>query len=73
MKRKTTIVDIANKLGITPSAVSKALSNHPRISVETKNAVMKSAVELGYKPNYLAAGLRKGKSGLIGVLVPGYA
>lgn len=71
MKRKTTIVDIANKIGITPSAVSKALSDHPRISSETKNAVLEAVRELAYQPNYLAMGLRKGKSGLIGVLVPG--
>lgn len=71
MKKKTTIVDIANRLGITPSAVSKALSGHPRISNETKNAVREAVVALDYHPNYMATGLRKGKSGLIGVLVPG--
>lgn len=70
-KRKSTIVDIANKLGITPSAVSKALSDHPRISNETKVAVLDAVKELDYHPNPLATGLRKGKSGLIGILVPG--
>lgn len=71
MKKKSTIVDIAAKLGITPSAVSKAFSDHPRISSETKRKVLKVARELGYKPNSLATGLRKGRSGLIGVVVPG--
>jgi LacI family transcriptional regulator len=70
MKRKITIVDIAHKLGITPSAVSKALSNHPRISTETKNAVMAAVRELDYHPNTLATALRNGKSGLIGMIVP---
>lgn len=71
MKKKATIVDIANRLGITPSAVSKAFSNHPRISDKTKARVLKAATQLGYVPNSLATGLRKGKSGLIGVIVPG--
>ncbi len=70
MKKKTTIVDIALKLGITPSAVSKAFSNHPRISEQTKEAVQKAAQQLDYQPNAMATGLRKGKSGLIGVIVP---
>jgi LacI family transcriptional regulator len=70
-KKSTTIVDIAVKVGITPSAVSKAFSNNPRISNETKIRVFKAAQELGYKPNSLAIGLRKGESGLIGVVVPG--
>lgn len=71
MKRKATIVDIAAHLGITPSSVSKAFSNHPRISAETKARVTKTAIQLGYVPNSLATGLRKGRSGLIGVVVPG--
>ena len=71
MNKRTTIVDIATRLGITPSAVSKAFSDHPRISRETKSQVQKVAQELGYHRNLLATGLRKGKSGLIGVVVPG--
>jgi LacI family transcriptional regulator len=71
LKRKATIVDIATRLGITPSAVSKAFSDHPRISAKTKAKVLKAASRLGYVPNSLATGLRKGKSGLIGVIVPG--
>lgn len=71
MKKKATIVDIAVKLGITPSAVSKAFSNHPRISERTKLAVQEAGRQLDYRPNAMATGLRKGKSGLVGVLVPG--
>ena len=71
MKRNATIVDIAAHLGITPSAVSKAFSDHPRISAETKAKVLQAAIQLGYVPNGMATGLRKGRSGLIGVVVPG--
>lgn len=71
MRKKVTIVDIASKIGITPSTVSKVFSNHPRISTQTREAVIRTANELGYQPNFLATGLRKGRSGLIGVIVPG--
>jgi len=71
LKKKATIVDIAAKVGVTPSAVSKAFSGHPRISAETKRKVLKAAEELGYKPNIMASGLRNGKSRLVGVIVPG--
>lgn len=70
MKKKTTIKDIANVLKITPSAVSRALHNHPRISDKTKEAVKKVAKELEYQPNQLASALRSGKSKLVGVIVP---
>jgi len=68
--KKATIKDIANVLGITPSAVSKALSNHPRISDKTKAAVLQIAKNLNYQPNHLASALRKGKSNLVGVIIP---
>ncbi|MBU3821154.1 LacI family transcriptional regulator [Flavobacteriaceae bacterium XHP0103] len=69
-KKKTTIKDIANVLGITPSAVSKALNDHPRISDKTKAAVLQIAKNLDYQPNHLASALRKGKSNLVGVIIP---
>ncbi len=69
-KKKSTIKDIANVLGITPSAVSKALNNHPRISQQTKDAVVQVAENLNYQPNHLASALRKGKSNLVGVIIP---
>lgn len=69
-KKKTTIKDIANVLGLTPSAVSKALNNHPRISDKTKKSVQQVAKNLNYQPNYLASALRRGKSNLVGVIIP---
>lgn len=68
--KKITIKDIANVLGLTPSAVSKALNNHPRISEKTKIAVQEVAKKLEYQPNLLSSALRKGKSFLVGVIVP---
>ncbi|MGO4920227.1 LacI family DNA-binding transcriptional regulator [Maribacter spongiicola] len=68
--KRTTLKDIANVLGISTAAVSKALNDDPRISVKTKKAVKQVAKELNYQPNHLASALRKGKSKLVGVIVP---
>ncbi|MEJ1237753.1 LacI family DNA-binding transcriptional regulator [Chryseolinea sp. T2] len=69
-KEKATIHDIARKLNVTASTVSRALKDHPRISAETKSAVLKAARKLNYQPNNIAAALRNGKSNIIGVIVP---
>ncbi|WP_317131289.1 LacI family DNA-binding transcriptional regulator [Seonamhaeicola algicola] len=61
---------MAEALGLTPSGVSKALNNHPRISDKTKDDVRKMAKKLNYQPNRLATALRKGKSNLVGVIIP---
>jgi LacI family transcriptional regulator len=69
-KEKATIHDIAAKLNITASTVSRALKDHPRISTETKKAVQKAALKLNYQPNHIAAALRNGRSNIIGIIVP---
>jgi len=69
-KGKATIHDIAEKLKVTASTVSRALNNNPRISDATKKKVLKAAKELNYQPNNIASALRSGKSKLIGVVVP---
>lgn len=63
-----TMNDIAKMAGLSKSAVSLALSDHPRISEETKKKVRQIAHEIGYVPNRLAAGLSNAKSRSIGVV-----
>ncbi|MEX0274510.1 MAG: LacI family DNA-binding transcriptional regulator [Flavobacteriaceae bacterium] len=70
MAHKTTIYDIAKKLGITAATVSRALNDHPRISEATKKMVMSTAREMNYVPNKLALALKNGKSTNVGVVVP---
>jgi LacI family transcriptional regulator len=69
-KEKATIHDIAEKLNVTASTVSRALNDNPRISEATKKKVLKVAKQLNYQPNHIASALRSGKSRLIGVIVP---
>ena len=70
VEKKITIHDIAKELNITASTVSRALSDHPRISDATKNNVLTAAKRMNYQPNSMAAALRKGSSKLVGILVP---
>ena len=65
-----TISDIAAALGVTPSTVSRALSGSPRVKEETRLAVERMAAEMGYERNVVASNLRKGKSDIVGVIVP---
>jgi LacI family transcriptional regulator len=62
------IQDIATKVGVSKTAVSLALRNHPRISVSRREEVQRVALELGYETNLLARSLAKGKTYSIGIL-----
>ena len=62
--------DIAKKLNVTRITVSKALRNHPDISVEMKKKVLAAAKELGYIPNLIAQNLTSRKTFTLGVVIP---
>ena len=69
-RQEITIHNLANELNISASTVSRALSDNSRISKKTRLIVQQKALELGYRPNVLAANLRSKKSNTIGVVVP---
>ncbi len=69
-KKSATLTDIAKELDIDVSTVSKALKDHPKISDKTKEKVQEVARQLNYHPNNIATALVKGKSNLVGVMVP---
>lgn len=68
--KKATIHDIAAKLNMSASTISRALSNYSRISKATRDLVQQTAREMNYRPNQLASNLRRGKGKLIGVIIP---
>ncbi|HEY3867110.1 MAG TPA: LacI family DNA-binding transcriptional regulator [Actinocrinis sp.] len=68
-----TLRDIASVVGVSPSAVSMALADHPRIGRATKEAVRAAARELGYVANSAGRALRAGRSTSIAVVVPNTA
>jgi len=65
-----TITDIAKKLGISASTVSRALSGHPDVKESTKKQVLKLVNEYNFKLNPIAQSLKSNKTTIIGVIVP---
>ena len=65
-----TIHHLANELKISASTVSRALNDNSRISKKTRQLVQQKAIEMGYRPNVLAANLRSRRTKTIGVVVP---
>jgi LacI family transcriptional regulator len=70
MKHQITIKDIANKLGLSTSTVSRALKDHPDISPKTRTAVKELAGLLGYRPNRIALNLRNNSTRTLGLIIP---
>jgi LacI family transcriptional regulator len=62
--------DIAQDLGISPMAVSKALRNHADISKETRERVMRRAAELNYRLDWIARSMVTGRTFLVGLVLP---
>ena len=68
--KRTTIYDIAKKLNLNASSVSRALNGSSNVSEKTKELILKTAKELNYRQNSMASNLRKGENRTIGVVVP---
>ncbi|HKO81408.1 MAG TPA: LacI family DNA-binding transcriptional regulator [Chitinophagaceae bacterium] len=65
-----TIKEIAQKLKVSVSTVSRALSNHPRIGLSTRERVQQLAKEMNYEPNAKAIFFKQKKTHVIGVVLP---
>ncbi|TWO32801.1 LacI family transcriptional regulator [Seonamhaeicola sediminis] len=70
MKKKTTLQDIANSLGISTSTVSRALQDNPRISETVRKKVIDLAYELNYFDKKFPETITPKKLNAIGVIVP---
>ena len=57
-----TIKEIAKRLNVSVSTVSRALNDHPRIGLKTKQAIQSLAKELNYEPNPKAIFFKQKKS-----------
>jgi LacI family transcriptional regulator len=62
--------DIASDLGLSIVTVSKVLRDHPDISAETREKVLKRMKEVNYRPNLAARALVTGRTYSIGLVVP---
>jgi DNA-binding LacI/PurR family transcriptional regulator len=65
-----TIKDVAKRVGLSPSTISRALNQSGYVSVDAQRRIDEAVNELGYKPNWLARGLKEQSSRLVGLIVP---
>lgn len=64
-----TLKEIARACNVSPTTVSNILNGKPKVGDDTKQKVLETIDKMGYKPNYIAQGLRKQKTRTIGIIV----
>lgn len=64
-----TLKEVAERAGVSRSAVSRTFTEGASVSAKTRAKVDKAANELGYAPNALASSLTTGRTKLIGLIV----
>jgi DNA-binding LacI/PurR family transcriptional regulator len=70
MGMNITIKEVAKLAGVSPSTVSRVISDSPRISDETKQTVREIMDKLGYHPNAIARSLVNKATNTIGIVMP---
>lgn len=65
-----TIIELAERLGLSKSTVSRAFRDGNDINPNTKERILKMADELGFSPNMYASNLRANKSNTIAIIIP---
>ena len=68
--RRVTIADVAERAGVSKTAVSFAFNNPDRLNVDTATRILGIASELGYRPDPVARMLTQKRTGSIGILTP---
>lgn len=66
----TTLRELADALGLSPTQVSRALDDKPDVSAKTKERVREEARKCGYSPNAAARSMRKQKTDTVAVVLP---
>jgi DNA-binding LacI/PurR family transcriptional regulator len=68
-RQRLTIVDVARHAGVSTATVSRVLNDSQTVKADNRQAVLQAMSELDYRPNRLAANLRRQQAQMIGVLV----
>jgi DNA-binding LacI/PurR family transcriptional regulator len=64
-----TIKDIAAKLGVSHTTVSRALRGHPHVDETLRRKIKDAARQLNYRPNALAQGLKDMRTRVVGLII----
>ncbi len=71
--RRATIADVAREAGVATSTASVVFSGKAKVAPATRERVLAAAAELGYAgPDPRAASLRRGRSGIVAVVLEGH-
>lgn len=68
--RRPTIIDVAQRARVSKSTAARALAGADNILEETRDRVLAAARAVGYERNHLAVGMRSGRSGMLGLVIP---
>lgn len=65
---RSRLSDVAAAAGVSPTTVSHALSGARAVNAETRDRILAVARDLGYVPDRVASGLRRRRTGVIGLI-----
>jgi DNA-binding LacI/PurR family transcriptional regulator len=66
----TRLRDVAERAGVSIRTVSNVVNGYAHVAAETRQRVEKAVAELGYRPNLLARNLKRGRTGMLALVVP---
>lgn len=70
---RITMRDVAERAGVSAATVSHVLNNTRFVTDETRQRVMQTIEQMGYRPDITARSFKTGKKNVIGIIVPDIA
>lgn len=69
-RKRHTLQDVAAMAGVSVRTVSNVVNDYPHVSPATREKVQRAVAELGYRINPTARNLRRGSTGMLGLVLP---
>ena len=66
---RITAADLAKRIGVATSTVTRAFDPHSRISAEVRQRILAMADEAGYRPNAIARSLNRRRTGIVALVM----
>lgn len=65
-----TLKDIARRLGVSVTTVSRALGGYDDVAEETRQRILQATQEMGYRPHTIAQSLQRKRTNTVGFIIP---
>ena len=65
-----TLKDIARRVGVSVTTVSRALGGYDDVAEETRQRILQAAREMGYRPHIIAQSLQRQRTNTVGFIIP---